>query len=219
MLVWITYHLYKYPLVLPENPTIQNIKEEIRDEKYLKFAVDDQQLFCNSTLLENEKKVEDYGITSDSDIILRVIRRVQIEYKSLRFGVMIWDEEKVSKLKNRVASLIYIPVEKLVLRYDDRELQNDEDISIISVRHTVYAYVKFVVQILGFKRIYKVEVHTMMKVAALKQKLQTEYALDSTKIKLMSGDMPRTFLQDRAYLDIYDIKEETVIHAVGGGVE
>ncbi|XP_020541135.1 uncharacterized protein LOC110011062 [Jatropha curcas] len=217
MLVWITYHLYKYPLVLPENPTIQNIKEEIRDEKYLKFAVKDQQLFCNSTMLENEKKVEDYGITSDSDILLRVIRGVQIDYNSQRFSVMTWDDDTVSKLKNIVAALIRIRAAKLLLHYDNKELQNDEDISIISVGNTVFVTVKFVVQIFGFKRIYTLEVHNMMKVAELKQKLQTQYALNCTKITLQLGDVSRTFLDDCAYLNAYDIKDGTIIHATVSG--
>ncbi|XP_020541134.1 uncharacterized protein LOC110011061 [Jatropha curcas] len=218
MLIWITYHSYTYPLVIPENPTIQNVKEEIRDEKYLKFAVEDQQLFCNRILLENGKRVEDYGITSDSLIFLRVIRRVQIDYNLMTFNVMNWDDERVLELKTRVARVTSIPLERLELLYNDKELQNDEKISTLTAGDTVFAVMKFGVQIYGLKRIYSLTVHKMMRVAELKQKLHSQYALDDTKLKLVLGDTSKTFLDDRASLDAYDIeKDGTVLHAIGGG--
>ncbi|KDP34522.1 hypothetical protein JCGZ_11072 [Jatropha curcas] len=217
MLVWINYQSLRYPVVLPINPTIEGIKKGIENEQHLGFEVQDQQLFYQSTLLENNNaRIEHYGIQPNSEIVLLVIRRINILFNSARLTVSIWDQERVLQLQKKVARMIHTArLHGVELLHNGSELKLDRKISTIPIEDTLVAAVLFGVKVEGKILVYEVIVHNRMTVAQVKQKLHTKYGLEPEKLKLLCS-RSRNFLDDGATLMDYGIhKEGTVIPVVG----
>ncbi|KDP20796.1 hypothetical protein JCGZ_21267 [Jatropha curcas] len=215
--VWICRGPYKYPVVLPVDPTIKNIKEKIRDNMHLKIPEENQQLFYNGTLLKDNEKAANYGIGSSSEIQLIVIRNVNLKYETGMFRVAIPSHELVFELRSRVASMLRTPPETVVLIHNDTELQDYRNISTIPVQDTVSAVILYRIKVmeLRLRCSYHVTVHAMMTIAEVKQKLR-QHGLDDTNLTLLleSGNS----LDDHATLKDCGIdRAETLIYARDGG--
>ncbi|KDP34520.1 hypothetical protein JCGZ_11070 [Jatropha curcas] len=218
MLVWINYEGIRYPVVLPENPIVQDIKEAIHNEQHLRFEVEEQLLLYQSIYLgDNNDTVEYYGIQPNSEIIVLVMRRIKIDYNLARFTVTIWDQSWVFQLKHKFSVATRINYDKLVFLLNGSELKFDRKISSIPLEDNLVAVLLFEIKIIEeHENSYDVIVHNLMTVAQVKQKLYRSHLLDPEKLKLYYYSMETTtFLEDDRTLRSYEILQEgTVIHAV-----